>query len=129
MIQDKDYTLRLIRQFSQALEKLILGKPEESLMQKEMDYDSLIKDIFKMDFKALSSLDLDQIDDLVKERQEKDHKDYYEMLGNLYYYEGHQQKNPEMLRISKVFYQNYLTSSQIYSMPIINRITELNQMD
>jgi hypothetical protein len=29
MIQDKDFTLRLIRQLTQALEKL-LGKPEES---------------------------------------------------------------------------------------------------
>ena len=38
MIQDKDFTLRLIRQLTQALEKLLLGKPEESLMQKELDF-------------------------------------------------------------------------------------------
>ncbi len=50
MIQDKDFTLRLIRQLTQALEKLILDKPEESLMQKELDYDALMKDIFKLDF-------------------------------------------------------------------------------
>lgn len=50
MIQDKDFTLRLIRQLTQAFEKLILDKPEESLMQKELDYDSLMKDVFKLDF-------------------------------------------------------------------------------
>ena len=37
MITDKEFTLRLIRQLTQALNKLILDKPEESLMQKEMD--------------------------------------------------------------------------------------------
>ena len=54
MITDKEFTLRLIRQLSQALEKLILDKPEESLMQKELDFDSLMKDIFKFDFNELS---------------------------------------------------------------------------
>ena len=53
MIQDKDFTLRLIRQLTQALEKLLLGKPEESLMQKELDFDSLMKDIFNMDFNLI----------------------------------------------------------------------------
>lgn len=128
MIQDKDYTLRLIRQFTQALEKMILDMPEDHLMQKEMDYDALIKDVFKIDFKTLSSLSYEEIVEQVNERQEKDRKDYYEMLGHLYYYEGSKTKNPEMLRISKLFYQNYLTASQIYSLPIINRIAELNQL-
>ena len=128
MIQDKDYTLRLIRQFTQALEKLILDKPEDHLMQKEIDYDALIKDVFKIDFKTLSSLSYEEIVEQVNERQEKDRKDYYEMLGHLYYYEGSKTKNPEMLRISKLFYQNYLTASQIYALPIINRIAELNQL-
>ena len=50
MIQDKDFTLRLIRQLTQALEKILLGKPDESLMQKDLDFDSLMKDIFKIDF-------------------------------------------------------------------------------
>lgn len=124
MIQDKDYTLRLIRQFTQALEKLILGKPEESLMQKELDYDSILKDVFKMDFKAFSTLTIAEVEALIAERAEKDYKDYYEMLGNLYYFEGHQQKNPDYIRISKVFYQKSLTTSQIYSLPIIARISE-----
>lgn len=84
MIQDKDFTLRLIRQLSQALEKLLLGKPEESLMQKELDFDSLMKDIFKMDFAELSLKSKEEIIEMVKLREPKDHADYYEMLGNVF---------------------------------------------
>jgi len=88
MITDKEFTLRLIRQLTQALEKLILDKPEESLMQKELDFDSLMKDIFKFDFVMLSSKSKEEIIEIVQERQGRDHKDYYEMLGNLFYYNG-----------------------------------------
>ena len=45
MIQDKDFTLRLIRQLTQALEKILLGKPEESLKQKDLDLDFFSKDV------------------------------------------------------------------------------------
>ena len=86
MITDKEFTLRLIRQLTQALEKLILDKPEESLMQKDLDFDSLMKDIFKFDFKELSTKSKDEIIGIVQERQERDRKDYYEMLGNIFYY-------------------------------------------
>lgn len=88
MITDKEFTLRLIRQLTQALEKLILDKPEESLMQKELDFDSLMKDIFKIDFTEISSKTKEDIIAIVNERQERDHKDYYEMLGNLFYFKG-----------------------------------------
>ena len=84
MIQDKDFTLRLIRQLTQALEKLLLGKPEESLMQKELDFDSLMKDIFNMDFNDIASKSKEELIKIVKERESKDHADYYEMLGNVF---------------------------------------------
>ena len=84
MIQDKDFTLRLIRQLTQTLEKLLLGKPEESLMQKELDFDSLMKDIFNMDFNDIASKSKEELIKIVKERESKDHADYYEMLGNVF---------------------------------------------
>lgn len=93
MITDKEFTLRLIRQLTQALEKLILDKPEESLMQKELDFDTLMKDIFKFDFTTLSSKSKEEIIEIVNERQERDHKDYYEMLGNLFYFNGKATQN------------------------------------
>lgn len=127
MIQDKDFTLRLIRQLTQALEKLILDKPEESLMQKELDYDSLMKDIFKMNFAEISSKTKEEIIGIVNERQERDHQDYYEMLGNLFYFKGKTENDNDFLDKSKTFYEFYLQKSGIFALPVINRINEIKK--
>lgn len=127
MITDKEFTLRLIRQLTQALEKLILDKPEESLMQKELDFESLMKDIFKFDFTTLSSKSKEEIIEIVNERQERDHKDYYEMLGNLFYFNGKQSDNKDFLDKAKTFYEMYLQTSGIFALPVINRIAEIKK--
>lgn len=127
MITDKEFTLRLIRQLTQALQKLILDKPEESLMQKELDFDSLMKDIFKFDFVTLSAKSKEEIIEIVNERQERDHKDYYEMLGNLFYFTGRGQKNNDFLDKAKTFYELYLQTSGIFALPVINRINEIKK--
>jgi hypothetical protein len=127
MITDKEFTLRLIRQLSQALEKLILDKPEESLMQKELDFDSLMRDIFKFDFLTLSAKSKEEIIGIVNERQERDHKDYYEMLGNLFYFKGKTEANKDFLDKAKTFYERYLQTSGIFALPIINRISEIKK--
>lgn len=127
MITDKEFTLRLIRQLSQALEKLILDKPEESLMQKELDFDSLMRDIFKMSFTEVSSKTKEEIIEIVNERQERDHKDYYEMLGNLFYYKGKTEANNDFLDKAKTFYELYLQTSGIFALPVINRISEIKK--
>ncbi|WBX99557.1 hypothetical protein [Chryseobacterium gambrini] len=127
MITDKEFTLRLIRQLTQALEKLILDKPEESLMQKELDFESLMKDIFKFDFTTLSSKPKEKIIEIVNERQERDHKDYYEMLGNLFYFNGKQSDNKDFLDKAKTFYELYLQTSGIFALPVINRISEIKK--
>lgn len=128
MIQDKDFTLRLIRQLTQALEKLILDKPEESLMQKELDYDSLMKDIFKLNFDEVSGMSNEELIEMVNLRQSRDHKNYYEMLGNLFYWRGKELKNNNFIVRSKTFYELYLQTSGIFALPIINRITEINKI-
>lgn len=127
MIQDKDFTLRLIRQLTQALEKLILGKPEESLMQKELDFDSLMKDIFKMNFSEISSKTKEELMEMVHKRQERDHKDYFEMLGNMFYFKGKESSDNDFLDKAKFFYEQYLQTSGIFSLPIINRINEIKK--
>ncbi|MDQ0592302.1 putative house-cleaning noncanonical NTP pyrophosphatase (MazG superfamily) [Chryseobacterium ginsenosidimutans] len=127
MITDKEFTLRLIRQLNQALEKLILDKPEESLMQKELDFESLMKDIFKIDFTTLSSKTKEEIIEIVNERQERDHKDYYEMLGNLFYFKGRGEHNNDFLDKAKTFYELYLQTSGIFALPVINRINEIKK--
>ena len=125
MIQDKDFTLRLIRQLTQALEKLLLGKPEESLMQKELDFDSLMKDIFKINFKELALKSQEDIIELVKERESKDHADYYEMLGNVFMFHYKIEEKLDFADKAKTFYELYLQTSGIFALPIINRINEL----
>lgn len=127
MITDKEFTLRLIRQLSQALEKLILDKPEESLMQKELDFDTLMRDIFKMNFTEISSMTKEEMVDLVNERQERDRKDYYEMLGNLFYFKSREGQNKDFQDKAKTFYELYLQTSGIFALPIINRINELKK--
>ncbi|ASW75298.1 hypothetical protein IQ37_10460 [Chryseobacterium piperi] len=127
MITDKEFTLRLIRQLTQALEKLILDKPEESLMQKELDFDSLMKDIFKIDFVEISSKTKEEIIAIVNERQDRDRKDYYEMLGNLFYFKGKETNNTDFLDKAKTFYELYLQTSGIFALPIINRINEIKK--
>jgi hypothetical protein len=125
MIQDKDFTLRLIRQLTQALEKLLLGKPEESLMQKELDFDSLMKDIFKMDFNDIASKSKEELIKIVKERESKDHADYYEMLGNVFMFHYKIEGKLDFADKAKTFYELYLQTSGIFALPIINRINEL----
>ena len=125
MIQDKDFTLRLIRQLTQALEKLLLGKPEESLIQKELDFDSLMKDIFKVNFKELASKSKEELIKIVKERESKDHADYYEMLGNVFMFHYKIEGKLDFADKAKTFYELYLQTSGIFALPIINRINEL----
>lgn len=127
MITDKEFTLRLIRQLTQALEKLILDKPEESLLQKELDFDTLMRDIFKMNFAEVSSMTKEEMITLVNERQERDHKDYYEMLGNLFYFTGKRDQNKDFQDKAKTFYELYLQTSGIFALPVINRINELKK--
>ncbi|MGU3374510.1 hypothetical protein [Chryseobacterium sp. M5A1_1a] len=127
MITDKEFTLRLIRQLTQALEKLILEKPEESLMQKELDFDTLMRDIFKMSFTEISSKTKEELIEIVNERQERDHKDYYEMLGNLFYFKSREDQNKDFQDKAKTFYELYLQTSGIFALPIINRINELKK--
>lgn len=125
MIQDKDFTLRLIRQLTQALEKLLLGKPEESLMQKELDFDSLMKDIFKIDFKELALKSKEELIEIVKQRESKDHANYYEMLGNVFMFHYRTEGKLDFADKAKTFYELYLQTSGIFALPIINRINEL----
>jgi len=86
-----------------------------------------MKDIFKFDFKELSSKSKEEIIEIVNERQERDHKDYYEMLGNLFYYNGKGEKNNDFLDKGKTFYELYLQTSGIFALPIINRINEIKK--
>jgi hypothetical protein len=86
-----------------------------------------MKDIFKMSFSDISSKTKEEIIEIVNERQERDHKDYYEMLGNLFYFKGKESNNTDFLDKAKIFYERYLQTSGIFALPVINRINEIKK--
>ena len=92
MIQDKDFMIRLVRQFSNFLSKLILGKNEGDPIEEERIFDTQLKDIFKTDFETLSQKSVEELKLFVEEK-ENFHSDYYEMIGNLFYFKG-KKSNP-----------------------------------
>ena len=94
-------------------------------MQKELDFDSLMKDIFKIDFKELALKSKEELIKIVKERESKDHADYYEMLGNVFMFHYKIEGKLDFADKAKTFYELYLQTSGIFALPIINRINEL----
>ena len=119
--------IRLVRQFSGFLAKLILGKNEGDPIEEERIFDTQLKDIFHTDFETLVQKSEEELIQFVEEK-ENFHADYYEMLGNLFYYKGKQQNNDEWLKTAKPFYELYLQKSGIFALPIINRISEIRQI-
>lgn len=116
--------IRLVRQFSNFLSKLILGKNEGDPIEEERIFDTQLKDIFKTDFETLSQKSVEELKLFVEEK-ENFHSDYYEMLGNLFYFKGKESDNNDFLNKAKTFYELYLQTSEIFSLPIVNRISAL----
>lgn len=127
MIQDKDFTLRLVRQLSTSLEKLLLGKPEESLMEKNLDLDVALRDIFKIDFKTYAETPTDEMKQMVLDLEDRNHVDYFLLIGNLFYLSFKENKNDNFKEKAMMGYENYLQKSGVFALPIINRITELKK--
>ncbi|MDO5616437.1 MAG: hypothetical protein Q4G16_09615 [Cruoricaptor ignavus] len=125
MIHDKDYMMRQVRQFSNFISKMLLekneGKPDEELLV----FETQMKDIFKLGFEELSSKTTEEIKSWIEEREEKYHAEYYELLGNIFYLKYKETENKGFAQNAKTFYELYLQKSQIFSIPIINRINEL----
>ena len=79
----------------------------------------------KIDFKELALKSKEDIIELVKERESKDHADYYEMLGNVFMFHYRTEGKLDFADKAKTFYELYLQTSGIFALPIINRINEL----
>ncbi|WP_297984025.1 hypothetical protein [uncultured Chryseobacterium sp.] len=125
MIHDKDYIMRIVKNFSDMLSKLILGKNESDLIELQRTFDTQMNDVFKLNFDKLSEKRTAEILDFVNAKEESHQIAYLELLGNLFYVKGKELENSEMLLKSKTFYEMYLQRSGIFSMPIISRINEL----
>ena len=126
MIHDKDYIIRIVKQFSEFLSKMILGgKNEGDLTELERVFETNMRDTFKMSFEELALKSSDEITDLISTKDTAHHIPYFELLGHLFYFKNKENPNPELAAKAKTFYETYLQKSGIFSMPIVSRINEL----
>ena len=126
MIHDKDYIIRIVKQFSEFLSKMILGgKNEGDVTELERVFETNMRDTFKMSFEELALKSADEITELVNTKDTAHHIPYFELLGHLFYFKNKENPNPELAAKAKTFYETYLQKSGIFSMPIVSRINEL----
>lgn len=125
MIHDKDYIIRIVKQFSEMIANMLLGKNEGTLEEQQMVFETQMKDIFKMDFEELSAMSIDEISAWVNAKDEPHHVAYYELLGHLFYYKFKEEGKRDFAEKAKAFYELWLQKSQIFSLPVMSRINEL----
>ena len=126
MIHDKDYIIRIVKQFSEFLSKMILGgKNEGDDTELERVFETNMRDTFKMSFEELALKSADEITELVNTTDTAHHIPYFELLGHLFYFKNKENARPDYALKAKTFYETYLQKSGIFSMPIVSRINEL----
>lgn len=126
MIHDKDYIIRIVKQFSEFLSKMILGgKNEGDLTEFERVFETNMRDTFKISFEELAQKSTEEILEMVSEKDTAHHIPYFELLGHLFYFKNKENPDPEFAAKAKTFYETYLQKSGIFSMPIVSRINEL----
>lgn len=128
MIHDKDYIIRIVKQFSEFLSKMILGGSNGDLAELQRVFDTNMNDTFKMDFETLASKHTAEIVQLINDKDKNHHIPYFELLGHLFYFKNIENPNPDFAEKAKVFYEQYLKTSGVFSMPIVSRIGELNKV-
>ena len=126
MIHDKDYIIRIVKQFSEFLSKMILdGESGGDFTELQRVFDTNMNDTFKMSFDELSSKSIEEITKTVSEKDKAHHIPFYELLGHLFYFKNKETPNPDFALKAKAFYELYLQTSGIFSMPIMSRMGEL----
>lgn len=125
MIHDKDYIIRIVKQFSEMIANMLLGKNEGTPSEQQMVFETQMKDVFKMSFEELSAMSIDEINAWVEGKDVSHHIAYYELLGHLFYYKLKEEGVADFGRKAKSFYGIWLIKSQVFSMPVMSRISEL----
>ncbi len=126
MIHDKDYIIRIVKQFSEFLSKMIIGGNNEGdITELQRIFDTNMNDTFKMPFEEFSLKTSEEISNLIKVKDKAHHVPYYELVGHLFYFKNKETPNRDFAEKAKVFYELFLQESGIFSMPIVSRIGEL----
>lgn len=127
MIQDKDFLIRQIQQFTAMLSKLLLGKNEGRADEIELVIETQLKDIFKTTFPELAELSKEEIIKKVEVFKPHQQADIYEMLGHLFYYKYRENSELKYANFAVSFYETWIAKSQIFSIPVNARIAELKK--
>lgn len=125
MIHDKDYIIRIVKQFSEMIANMLLGKNEGTPTEEQMVFETQMKDVFKMSFEELSAMSISEIQDWINNKDETHHIAYYELLGNLFYYKYKENPSKDLAEKAKVFMETWVQKAQIFSIPVMGRVTEL----
>lgn len=125
MIHDKDYIIRIVKQFSEMIANMLLGKNEGTIEEQQMVFETQMKDIFKMSFEELSAMSVEDMNTWVEGKDTSHHIAYYELLGHLFYYKFKEEGKQDFADKAKSFYEIWLQKSQIFSLPVMSRINEL----
>lgn len=125
MIHDKDYIIRIVKQFSEMIANMLLGKNEGTPTEEQLVFETQMKNVFKMSFEDLSSMSSEEIQAWVNEKDESHHIAYYELLGNLFFYKFKENPKPDLAEKAQAFYEIWLQKAQIFSIPVMGRMGEL----
>lgn len=128
MIHDKDYIIRIVKQFSEFLSKMIIGGNNDGdPAELQRIFDTNMNDTFKMDFDTLSGKSAEEIVQFITEKDSSHHIPFFELLGHLFFFKNKENPNPDFAAKAIVFYEKYLQTSGVFSMPIVSRIGELKK--
>lgn len=125
MIQDKDYIIRIVKQFSEFMAKMITGGNGDGNSDWQRVFDTNMNDTFKMTFDELANKSTEEIHALIAQKDTAHHIPYYELLGHLFYFKFKEEENKVYAEKSHDFYQTYLQKSGVFSLPVVNRMNEL----
>ena len=125
MIHDKDYMIRMVREFSSFLSKLLLGKNEGDPDDNRMAFETQMKDIFHINYEDLVAKSKEEINAMILEKEDHHQADHYDLLGNLFYYKFKERPDADLAAKAKMFYELWLQKSSTFSLPVMGRISEL----
>ncbi len=127
MIHDKDYIMRIVKQFSELLATMMLGKNEGELKDEQTLFETQMRNVFKMDFDELSAKSTGEITQWVEAKDKAHQTGYYELLGNLFYYKFSSHPELSFALKARTFYEKWLQESQIFSLPVMAKLAELKK--
>lgn len=125
MIHDKDFIIRIVRNFSEMLNKLNLEKNEILLPEHQQTFDTQLNDVFRMKWEEFSALSSEQIQEIIGKIEDNHQADYLDLVANIFFVKGKVSNDKNLLEKAKIIYELWLQKSGTFSLPVMGRINEL----